>query len=128
MKRVVKYIVGIVLLVISILIGYMINNDKNYYQEMIKNINLKEIKYINKYDNKYIVIDKDSLYLFDDKYEEILRIDSDKLCDNSDNYELIYRNEEFQYLNDYYQDKKLIYEYFNAYNCEFIEKIVLGGL
>ena len=128
MKRVVIYVVVIFLLVISILIGYMLNNDKKYYEKMIKNIKLKDIEYINKYDNKYIVMDKENVYLYNDKYEEIIMIDKDKLCGNTDNYELIYRNKEFQYLNDYYKDSKLVYEYINAYNCEFIEKIVLGGL
>jgi len=128
MKKVVIYVVGIVLLVIGILIGYMLNNDKNYYKEMMKNIGLKDIEYINKYDNKYIVIDNENIYLYNDKYEEIIRIDNDKLCGNTGDYKLIYRNEEFQYLNDYYKDKQIVYEYINAYNCEFIEKIVLGGL
>lgn len=108
--------------------GYMINNDQKYFTEMKEKIGLKEISYINKYDDKYLVLDKDNLYLFDNKYEEIIQMDRDKLCENKNNYEIIYRNEDFQYLKDYYKNDELVYEYYNIYDCKLIEKIVLGGL
>lgn len=128
MKKVVCYGVIILIVIYAILVGYMLNNDISYYKDMKKNIELKDVGYINKYDNKYIVLDKENLYLYNNKYEEILKIDNENLCKRDKDYEIIYRDEEFQYLKENYQDGELIYEYINAYNCKFIEKIVLGGL
>lgn len=128
MKKVVCY-VGILLVVINcILVGYILNNDKNYCKDIIKKFDLEDISYVNMYDDKYIILDEESVYLYNKSYEEILKINKEYLCDKENDYEIIYRDEEFQYLKDYYKDNKLVYEYINAYNCKFIEKIVLGGL
>ena len=128
MKKIVGWIILIIIFISSLLIGYMVNNDQKQIEKMKEKIKVNDISYINKYDDKYLVLDKDSLYLFNSKYEEIIKIDRDKLCDNINNYEIIYRNEDFQYLDDYYEKDNLVYEYYNIYNCELIEKIVLGGL
>lgn len=127
MKKVVKYLI-IPLLLWTILIGCIINNDKKSQARLYNNIDLKDIIYRNKYDDFYLILDQENLYLFNNNYEEIVQISQDKLCKTHDNYQIIYRNEDFQYLKDYYQDNKLVYEYYNIYNCDLIEKIILGGL
>lgn len=127
MKKVVRWlilIIGFWFLGIS----YMVNNDENYSDSLIAKLQNDNITYINPYGDWYIVLDKENLYLYDQKYTEIIKISNDNLCQNTNNYEIIYRNESFQYLKDYYQSDKLVYEYYHIYTCELIEKNVLGGL
>jgi len=128
MKKVVIYVVLIIVVIVSGLIGYMVFIDQAYIDLMKESIRINNISYINKYDDKYLVLDKDNLYLFDSDYNEVIKISRDKLCENKDNYEIIIRDMEFQYLNDYYDKDKLVYEYYNIYDCSLIEKIVLGGV
>jgi len=126
MKKMVL-IIGFVLLFFFLIISYMVNNNSKYLDNMEEKFGIDNIKYINKYDNKYVLVDDEYLYLFDYDYRNIISISADKICEKI-NFDIIYRNEEFQYLNDYYLDGNLIYEYYNVYNCKLIEKIVLGGL
>jgi len=126
MKKMVL-IIGFVLLFFFLIISYMVNNNSKYLDNMEEKFGIDNIKYINKYDNKYVLVDDEYLYLFDYDYRNIISISADKICEKI-NFDIIYRNEEFQYLNDYYLDNNLIYEYYNVYNYKLIEKIVLGGL
>ena len=128
MKKIVGYIVLFIVFISSILIGYMLNNDRKYFNKMKDKIGLDNISYINKYNNYYLVLDNENLYLFNSDYEKIIELDKDKLCQNKNNYEIIYRDEDFQYLKDYQIDGDLVFEYVNIYNCKLIEKIVLGGV
>lgn len=128
MKKVVGYILLIIVFISSIMVGYMLNNDRKYFNKMKDKIGLDNISYINKYNNYYLVLDNENLYLFNSDYEKIIELDKDKLCQNKNNYEIIYRDEDFQYLKDYQIDGDLVFEYVNIYNCKLIEKIVLGGV
>ena len=130
MKKVVKVFIIIVIGLFLLVVG-MLSNDKHYEKNMIKNITketkIKDIKYINKYDNYYIVMDKESLYLINDKYKIISELNKKLLYDNKKKYDIIYKDNIFMYFNDYIEDDKLIYEYYDIYTYKLLDKIVLGG-
>ena len=111
MKKIVKIFIGIIILIFILILGMVRNNDKNY-NKMIKEIEnntlVKEVEYVNKYNNYFIVEDNEYLYLINDKYEIISEIDINLLYKNSKNYDIIYKDEQIMYFNDISKNNKLI--------------------
>lgn len=130
MKKIIKIFIGIIILIFILILGMVRNNDKNY-NKMIKEIEnnalVKEVVYVNKYNNYFIVEDNEYLYLINDKYEIISEIDINLLYKNSKNYDIIYRDERFMYMEDNYKDGKLYYQYYDIYNYSLIDEIMVGG-
>ena len=129
-KRVVLLLISLVLILI-ILIRIMIFLDNRYsngiYNDIKKNTDIKKIEYVNIYDNYYIVMDKDNLYLFSDEYVELARIDIDLIHKNSKNYDIIYKEEKFYYMNDYRKNDRVIFEYYDIYEYKLVDKVMVGG-
>ena len=125
-----KIFIGIIILIFILILGMVRNNNKNY-NKMIKEIEnntlVKEVEYINKYNNYFIVEDNEYLYLINDKYEIISEIDINLLYKNSKNYDIIYKDERFMYMEDNYKDGKLYYKYYDIYNYSLIDEIMVGG-
>ncbi len=130
MKKIIKIFIGIIILIFILILGMVRNNNKNY-NKMIKEIEnntlVKEVEYINKYNNYFIVEDNEYLYLINDKYEIISEIDINLLYKNSKNYDIIYKDERFMYMEDNYKDGKLYYKYYDIYNYSLIDEIMVGG-
>lgn len=130
MKKIIKIFIGIIILIFILILGMVRNNDKNY-NKMIKEIEnntlVKEVVYVNKYNNYFIVEDNEYLYLINDKYEIISEIDINLLYKNSKNYDIIYKDERFMYMEDNYKDGKLYYQYYDIYNYSLIDEIMVGG-
>ena len=130
MKKIIKIFIGIIILIFILILGMVGNNDKNY-NKMIKEIEnntlVKEVVYVNKYNNYFIVEDNEYLYLINDKYEIISEIDINLLYKNSKNYDIIYKDERFMYMEDNYKDGKLYYKYYDIYNYSLIDEIMVGG-
>ena len=130
MKKVIKIFISL-LIIIFIFILYMDYNDKRYEDRLknkiINNTDIKDIKYINHYDNYYIVMDIDNLYIFDKKYVEILKIDRILIHENKKKYDMIYKDGIVMYMNDYYKDKSLVYEYYDLYTYEMLDRVLVGG-
>ena len=131
MKRIIKIFIGILLLVLMSII-YMDNNDRQYDNKLrnriIKNTGIKNIEYINYYDDYYVVIDKDNLYLYDNEYKEILKVDRIIIYKNDNDYDIIYKDGKLMYFDDILKDNKLIYRYYNIYNYELIDEVLVGGV
>ena len=130
MKKVI--IVFICICIFSFLIiWYVTNNNQKYFDKMekniIKNTDVKKIDYFNVYNNYYIISDDDYLYVFDSKYIELLRIDKILIHENSNNYDIIYKDGKVMYLHDYYKDKNVIYDFYDLYTYELINSFKLGG-
>lgn len=122
MKKIIKILISIIFIIwISIL--FVVN--KNNYDK--KKFNVSNINYINQYDSKYIVRNDKNLYLFSLKYNLIFDISLDKVCSKLDNYDIIYRQEDFQYINSYNKDDNLVVEYYDIYDCELISKTSMRG-
>lgn len=130
MKKIIKIFIGIIILIFILILGMVRNNKKNY-NKMIKEIEnntlVKEVVYVNKYNNYFIVEDNEYLYLINDKYEIISEIDINLLYKNSKNYDIIYKDERFMYMKDSYKDGKLYYQYYDIYNYSLIDEIMVGG-
>jgi hypothetical protein len=106
-------------------------NDKRYEDRLknkiINNTDIKEIEYINYYDSYYIVMDMENIYVFDNKYIELLKIDKILIHENKKKYDMIYKDGMVMYMNDYYKGKLLVYEYYDLYTYELINRVLVGG-
>lgn len=128
-----KVVIAFISLLLFLFIGICIvvnidkNNNKDLEEDIIKNTNIKKIKYVNKYDNYYIVMDNNNLYLFDKDYDEILKVDTLKLYENRKNYDIVYRNNLFMYMDDCKNKDGVIFKYYDIYTYELIDEIVVGG-
>ncbi len=113
------------------MIMFMIGNDNRYYNRIKKIIEeeckIDNIIYINKYNDYYIVKDKEYLYLINSEYRIISEIDNNLLYENKENYDIIYDDEVFMYMDDEYIDDGVIYRYYDIYSYELINEIKVGG-
>lgn len=129
MKKLIKIFLSI-LIIIFLLILYMDNNDSKYISKLekniIKNTDIKKVIYINTYGNYYIVMDDNNLYVFDNKYVELLKVDKILIHKNNKKYDIIY-DEKPMYMKDYYKDSKLYYEYYDLYSYEKTGEVLVGG-
>ena len=130
MKRLIKAFI-VSLLIITFGIMYMVIDNNNYNNKLkkkiISNTDIKNVNYINKYNDYYIVKDNNYLYLFNNKYDELLKIDKILLCENNKNYDIIYNDEKLMYISDYYKGQTLVYEYYDIYTYELIKRVFVGG-
>lgn len=130
MKKVVTVFILIILflfLSMCIMVGIDKNNIKDMEKNILNNTEIEDIVYINKYDDKYIVINDKYLYLFSSKYEEILKIDIDLLHDNESDYALIYRDNKIMYMDNYKNKDGIVFKYYDIYTYELIDEIIVGG-
>lgn len=128
MKKVIIVFIGIILLLFisrytMVLIDYRYNNSLE--KEILNNTDLNNIKYINKYDNYYLVKDNNNLYLFNLEYEEILRVNLDIVYNNIENYDIVYREQRIMYMDNYMNEEGIIYKYYDIYTYEMIDEVIV---
>ena len=129
MRKVVIICISLLfILFVSICIIVRIDNKSNKDMKniILKNTDIREIQYVNKYDNYYIVIDNIELYLLNNRFEEVYRTDVDRLYKNKNNYDIIYRNDTVMYMDNYKNKEGIIFKYYDIYTYEVIEEIVVG--
>jgi len=128
-KLIAGFVVIILFLFISICV--VVSFDESYVnnleKEILKNTSLKNIIYVNKYDNNYIVIDKEQVYLFNSNYEEIYKVKESMLHENKNDYDLVYRDNTIMYMDNYKSKEGIIFKYYDLYTYELIDEIVVGG-
>lgn len=127
-----KYIIILlILLFISVLVIYIYPIKKNniYKQKLIKDIyqntTIKNIKYLNKDNNYYIIIAEDKVVVLDLNYEEVYSIDKSKIKDNKK--PLTYRRGNIYYEEKIKEKEKLTYNFYNVETEELEYQISLGG-
>ena len=129
MKRVFVIVIGSIIVLSIILISIVINNDKRYINKLksniINNTEIKSIKYINKYDDYYIVMDNKKLYLITGSYNTLLEVDRILIHENNKNYDIIYKDERLMYFSDLCKKNKLKYRYYDLYTYELIDEVVI---
>lgn len=129
MKRVFVIVIGSIIVLSIIFISIVINNDKRYINKLksniINNTGIKSIKYINKYDDYYIVMDNKKLYLITGDYNTLLEVDRILIHENNKNYDIIYKDERLMYFSDLSKKNKLKYRYYDLYTYELIDEVVI---
>ena len=130
MKKVVRVFIFIILF-IFIGVNIMIFMDKKYIDnienDIVKNTKIKNLEYINKYGNSYIVMDLEYLYLFNGKYEEVDKLVIDNVYNNKNNYDIVYRDNIFMYMDNYKNKDGVIFKYYDIETYDLIDEVVVGG-
>ena len=129
----IKKIIGIIIIVLFILwlsIFYIVRKNNNYEKRLINEIKenyqiQEEITDVNTYDNNYIVITPNKVIVLNSNYENIKEESTSKLAQNTNNYTLIYKNNNLMYENTILKEDKVIYEYYDAYTYEYVNNIIL---
>lgn len=91
--------------------------------DILDNTYIKNIVYINKYDNYYLVMDDNYLYLFDLEYNELNKINRNELFNNKYDYDIIYKDGKIMYMDNYIDKKGVIFKYYDIYTNELIKEI-----
>ncbi len=117
-----------IVLILGIYIYPSIKND-NYQKRLIsdiyKNTDIKNIEYLNKDNNYYVVKDRDKVIVLDLNYEEVYSIDKSKLKDND--LDLVYRRNNLYYEEKIRDGDNLTYNFYNIDNNELAYQVLLGG-
>lgn len=117
-----------IVLILGIYIYPSIKND-NYQKRLIsdiyKNTDIKDIEYLNKDNNYYVVKERDKVIVLDLNYEEVYSIDKSKLKDNDLN--LVYRRNNLYYEEKIRDGDNLTYNFYNIDNNELAYQVLLGG-
>lgn len=129
MKKVIITFISL-LVMIFIFVMFTVNKNDKYNDDMVsyikKNItSLESINYINKYDNYYIVKDKDNVMVIDNDMNIVL---SEKLSNIYSSYDdIVYRLNRLMYVEKIVKDNKVTYNYYDIYSYEEIDSIVVEG-
>ena len=130
MKKILLLLVSI-FIICFIVISLIVKNDNKYMNKLISNIldntDLLMVEYVNYYDGYYIVRDTDKLYLFNNKYVEILSINLSLLFNKYDKYDIVYRNNALMYMSEDKNKEGIVFKYYDIYTGECIDEVIMGG-
>ena len=133
MKRKILYLVGIILFIlilvfISIIYPVMRNEDynKKLFDDVYNNSNIKNINYVNKSNNYYIVKNDKEIVVMDLNYDKINSVNVSDIHDSD--LDIVYRRGNIYYEEKINDKDKLIYKYYNINNGEFVFDITVGGI
>ncbi len=131
-KQITIYLLGvltILIIIFSIIAIPCINNDK-YEQKILKSIydntNIKNINYVNKSNNYYIIKNDTKAIVLDLNYDIIKELPLINLYQS--NKPLSYRKGNLYYEEKARTKNSLIYKYYNAENYEYAFEITVGGI
>ena len=119
----------IIIVPLSVIIFPVIRNNnykKNILNNIYSNTTYKNIKYLNKDNNYYIIKTEDKVLVLDLNYEEITSVDINKVTDKK--LELVYRRNNLYYEEKVKDGGKLIYRFYNVENFELEYETSLGGI
>ena len=127
-KVLITILITIILLIFSIILYPVIKNN-NYQKKLLNNIyentNLKDIKYLNKDNNYYIIKTKDKVLVLDLNYEEVYNINTSEI--KKSNLDLSYTRNNLYYKERIRKNNKLTYKYYDIKTNEEVFTSVLGG-
>lgn len=127
-KVLITILITIILLIFSIILYPIIKNN-NYQKKLLNNIyentNLKDIKYLNKDNNYYIIKTKDKVLVLDLNYEEVYSISTNEI--KKSNLDLSYTRNNLYYKERIRKNNKLTYKYYDIKTNEEVFTSVLGG-
>ena len=127
-KVLITILITIILLIFSIILYPIIKNN-NYQKKLLNNIyentDLKDIKYLNKDNNYFIIKTKDKVLVLDLNYEEIYSIRTSEI--KMGNLDLSYTRNSLYYKERIRKNNKLTYKYYDIKTNEEVFTSVLGG-
>ena len=127
-KVLITILITIILLIFSIILYPIIKNN-NYQKKLLNNIyentDLKDIKYLNKDNNYFIIKIKDKVLVLDLNYEEVYSISTSEI--KKSNLDLSYIRNSLYYKERIRKNNKLTYKYYDIKTNEEVFTSVLGG-
>ena len=93
---------------------------------IIKNTDIERIEYVNYYDNYYIVVDYEFLYLFNNEFELVFNVNKNMLFDKYNKYDIVYRNRTLMFMDNYKNKEGIIFKYYDIYTGECIDEIIIN--
>ena len=127
-KSVFMLLMVFIVLILGIYIYPSIRND-NYQKKLIgdiyDNTDIRDIEYLNKDNNYYVIKISDRVIVLDLNYEEVYSIDKSKLKDND--LDLVYRRNNLYYEEKIRDGDNLTYNFYNIDNNELAYQVLLGG-
>lgn len=127
-KVLITILITIILLIFSIILYPIIKNN-NYQKKLLNNIyentNLKDIKYLNKDNNYFIIKTKDKVIVLDLNHEEVYSINISEI--KKSNLDLSYTRNSLYYKERIRKNNKLTYKYYDIKTNEEVFTSVLGG-
>ena len=128
-KKVLITILIIIILLIFSIILYPIIKNNNYQKKLLNNIyentDLKDIKYLNKDNNYFIIKTKDKVLVLDLNHEEVYSISTSEI--KKSNLDLSYTRNSLYYKERIRKNNKLTYKFYDIKTNEEVFTSVLGG-
>lgn len=128
MKRIIIIFLSITFILLMLLV--YITND-NYYNNISKSIkdNYANINlyYVNKYNDYYIFLSDENYGVLDGEYNEIMLISKSLVHDNTNNYDVIYKDNKLIYQEEVLDKDKLMINYYDIYTYQLDKTITIGG-
>lgn len=128
MKRIIIIFLSITFILLMLLL--YITND-NYYNNISKSIkdNYANINlyYVNKYNDYYIFLSDENYGVLDGEYNEIMLISKSLVHDNTNNYDVIYKDNKLIYQEEVLDKDKLMINYYDIYTYQLDKTITMGG-
>lgn len=100
--------------------------NKKLFDDVYSNSNIKNINYVNKSNNYYIVKNDEEIVVMDLNYDKINSVNVSDIYDS--NLDIVYRRGNIYYEEKINDKDKLIYKYYNINNGEFVFDITVGGI
>ena len=100
--------------------------NKKLFDDVYSNSNIKNINYVNKSNNYYIVKNDKEIVVMDLNYDKINSVNVSDIYDSD--LDIVYRRGNIYYEEKINDKDKLIYKYYNINNGEFVFDITGGGI
>ena len=128
-KTIILVVILVIIAPLSIIL-YPIIKNTNYEKELqnniYKNTQIKNITYLNKDNNYYIIKTKDKVIVLDLNYEEKISKNIDTLHES--NLEMTYRRNNLYYKEKIKEESKIIYKFYNVETGALEYETSLGGI
>ena len=131
MKKKVLLVVLIMIIIVPLFIViYPVIKNNNYEKNMLddiyNNTDIKDITYLNKDNNYYVIKTNEKVLVLDLNYEEVLSLDINDIEDSS--LELVYRRNNLYYEEKIIDGSKITYHFYNIKTNELEYSASLGGV
>lgn len=127
MKRFIIIFISLVLLFFLSII-FIVNNNSSYEDsifDIVSSNYSKDISYVNKYLDNYIVKTKDKVVVLNSDFEEINSMNINDLYEYD--FDLVYRKNTIMYEDITVDDDKVIYTYYSVSDGKEIDKVEIEG-